>query len=50
MSHLPRRVVGISGYTVRPAQARKEKPRVFAFTRGDIETCSKATQLLDNRT
>lgn len=26
------RVVGISGFTVRPARARKEKPRVSAFT------------------
>jgi iron complex transport system substrate-binding protein len=26
-----RRIVGISGYTVRPARARKEKPRVSAF-------------------
>ncbi|RKT58560.1 iron complex transport system substrate-binding protein [Azonexus fungiphilus] len=30
------RIVGISGYTVRPPQARKEKPKVFAFTTGDI--------------
>lgn len=26
------RIVGISGFTVRPARARKEKPRVSAFT------------------
>ena len=26
-----RRIVGISGYTVRPSRARKEKPRVSAF-------------------
>jgi iron complex transport system substrate-binding protein len=31
-----RRIVGISGYTVRPAQARKEKPRVSAFISADI--------------
>ena len=31
------RIAGISGYTVRPPQARKEKPRVYAFTSGDIE-------------
>ena len=31
------RIVGISGYTVRPPAARKEKPKVFAFTSGDIE-------------
>lgn len=27
-----RRIVGISGYTVRPSKARKEKPKVSAFT------------------
>ncbi len=27
-----RRIVGISGFTVRPPQARREKPRVSAFT------------------
>ena len=26
------RIVGISGYVVRPPQARREKPRVSAFT------------------
>ncbi len=31
------RIAGISGYTVRPPQARKEKPKVFAFTSGDLE-------------
>lgn len=31
------RVVGISGYTVRPPRARKEKPKVFAFSSGDID-------------
>ena len=31
------RIAGISGYTVRPPQARKEKPKVFAFTSGDID-------------
>ena len=30
------RIVGISGYTVRPKQARREKPRVSAFTSADI--------------
>ena len=30
------RIVGISGYTVRPAQARREKPRVSAFTSAKI--------------
>ena len=30
------RIVGISGYTVRPPQARKEKPRVSAFIAADI--------------
>jgi iron complex transport system substrate-binding protein len=31
------RIVGVSGYAVRPPQARKEKPRVAAFTSADIE-------------
>lgn len=31
------RVVGISGFTVRPPQARKEKPRVSAFTSARID-------------
>jgi iron complex transport system substrate-binding protein len=31
------RIVGISGFTVRPARARKEKPRVSAFTSAKIE-------------
>ncbi|HNG38847.1 MAG TPA: ABC transporter substrate-binding protein, partial [Accumulibacter sp.] len=31
------RIVGISGYTVHPPQARKEKPKVFAFTSGDLQ-------------
>lgn len=31
-----RRVVGISGYVVRPLRARREKPRVSAFTSADI--------------
>jgi iron complex transport system substrate-binding protein len=30
------RIVGISGYTVRPPRARKEKPRVSAFLSADI--------------
>jgi iron complex transport system substrate-binding protein len=30
------RIVGISRYTVRPPQARKEKPRVSAFISADI--------------
>src|SRR6187399_3606928 len=30
------RIVGISGFTVRPAQARKEKPKVSAFTSANI--------------
>jgi iron complex transport system substrate-binding protein len=32
-----KRIVGISGFTVRPPQARKEKPRVSAFTSAKIE-------------
>ena len=31
------RIVGISGFTVRPPQARREKPRVSAFTSANIE-------------
>src|SRR5262249_35739610 len=31
------RIVGISGYVVRPPQARKAKPRVSAFTSADTE-------------
>jgi len=31
------RIVGISGFTVRPPQARKEKPKVSAFIDADIE-------------
>lgn len=31
------RIVGISGYTVRPPQARKEKPKVAAFTSAKID-------------
>src|SRR5262249_28845753 len=32
-----RRIVGISGYTVRPARARREKPRVSAFVSARID-------------
>ena len=31
------RIVGISGYTVRPPEARKEKPRVSAFISADVD-------------
>ena len=31
------RIVGISGFVVRPPQARREKPRVSAFTSADTE-------------
>ena len=31
------RIVGISGFTVRPPEARKEKPRVSAFTSAKID-------------
>jgi iron complex transport system substrate-binding protein len=31
------RIVGISGFTVRPAQARREKPKVSAFTSAKID-------------
>lgn len=32
-----RRIVGISGYTVRPSQAREEKPKVSAFLSAKID-------------
>lgn len=32
-----RRIAGISGYTVRPPRARREKPRVSAFTSANLE-------------
>src|SRR4030081_2488244 len=31
------RIVGISGFTVRPARARQEKPRVSAFTSANVD-------------
>jgi iron complex transport system substrate-binding protein len=31
------RIVGISGFTVRPAQARRDKPRISAFTSAKID-------------
>ena len=31
------RIVGISGYVVRPPQARREKPRVSAFTSANTD-------------
>src|SRR3546814_8797772 len=31
-----RRIVGVSGYAVRPPQVRREKPRISAFTSADI--------------
>src|SRR5204863_3570836 len=32
-----RRIVGVSGYTVRPPRVRREKPRVSAFISADID-------------
>lgn len=32
-----KRIVGISGFTVRPAKARREKPKVSAFTTANID-------------
>jgi iron complex transport system substrate-binding protein len=32
-----RRIVGISGFTTRPARARREKPRIAAFTSARID-------------
>ncbi len=31
-----RRIVGVSGYAVRPPQVRREKPRVSAFISADV--------------
>jgi len=31
------RIVGVTGYAIRPARVRKEKPRVGAFTSADLE-------------
>ena len=36
------RIVGISGYVVRPPQARHEKPRVSAFTSANVDTTATA--------
>ena len=36
-----RRIVGISGYTVRPARARREKPRVSAFLSAKIDAIAE---------
>ena len=35
------RIVGISGFTVRPPKARKEKPKVSAFTSAKIDEILK---------
>src|SRR3954466_14704183 len=32
-----RRIVGVSGYAVRPPQVRREKPRISAFISADFE-------------
>src|SRR6266498_223792 len=32
-----RRIVGVSGYAVRPARVRREKPRISAFISADFE-------------
>jgi len=43
------RIVGISGYVVRPPRARREKPRVSAFTSmwlGCWDQCQWMLQLL----
>src|SRR6266704_1459142 len=36
-----RRIVGISGFTVRPPRARREKPRVCAFTTAKIDEIAR---------
>ena len=35
------RIVGISGFTVRPARARREKPKVSAFTSAKLDEITK---------
>jgi len=30
------RIVGVTGYAIRPARVRREKPRVGAFTSADV--------------
>jgi len=36
-----RRIVGISGFTVRPARARREKPKVSAFTSAKVDEIAR---------
>ena len=36
------RIVGVSGYAVRPPRGRREKPRVRAFTSADFEKISRS--------
>jgi len=36
------RIVGVSGYAVRPPQVRREKPRVSAFTSADLPKILRA--------
>ena len=40
------RIVGISSYTVFPKEARKEKPKVFAFTSGDLKKAQAIAKAL----
>lgn len=42
------RIVGISGFTVRPPQARKEKPKVSAFLDANIEEISASNRILSS--
>ena len=37
------RIVGISGFTVRPARARREKPKVSAFTSAKVDEITRLT-------
>jgi iron complex transport system substrate-binding protein len=39
------RIVGVSGYAVRPPQVRREKPRVSAFTSADIRLLAVSTRI-----
>ena len=39
------RIVGVSGYAVRPPRVRREKPRVSAFISADFERSSRSSPI-----
>jgi hypothetical protein len=43
------RIVGVSGYAVRPPQVRRDKPRISAFTSADIPKMGKITGSRERR-